>query len=140
MKSLTQSPTANKGWHRHLSPTIWLLQNFFSALCSHGTAYCASLILHLRKPSWAQLSAFSCSPRPGQIHVENYCASQTTRQTLPLWNHHSSSVSSWSFLHTSVTACHTVCSQPLAGPPILAHASACHSHLRSQTLWTSSPD
>lgn len=54
------------------------------------------------------LSILLCSPRPGQIHVENYCASQTTRQTLPLWNHHSSSVSSWNFLHTSVTACHTV--------------------------------
>lgn len=61
MKSLTQSQTANKGWHRYLSPTTWLLQNlFFPALCSHGTAYCTSLLLH---PPQAQLgsalSAFS---------------------------------------------------------------------------------
>lgn len=104
-------------------------------------------LLHQSPPSPSEspaglssLSLLLCSPRPGQIHVENYCKYQTTRQMLPLWNHHSSSVSLWSFLHTSVTACHTVCSQPLAGPPILTHASASHSHLHSQTLWTSSPD
>lgn len=89
-------------------------------------------LLHQSHPSssaspagLSSLSTLLRSPRPEQIHVENYCASQTTRQRPPLWNHLSSPVSSWSFLHTSGTACHTVCSQPL-----LDHPSP-HTHLHS---------
>lgn len=91
---------------RHLSPTPWLLQKLF--LCPVLSWHC---LLHQPHPSPAASPAGLSSPRspvspPGQVHVENYCASHTSRKSHLCWNH-LSSVSSWSCLYVSehVTQC-----------------------------------
>lgn len=46
VKSLIPSQMANKGQHGFFEPTCLAPRKHLSPLCSHGTGYCSSLILH----------------------------------------------------------------------------------------------
>lgn len=118
VKSLIPSQMANKGQHGFLSPPVWLPESIspHCALTALATAPVSSFTLS--KTGSAQLCTYSLPFSPAWADpLGKSCASQTARQVIPLWNHLSSSVSSWSFLHTSATASnpvYNVLSHPLS--------------------------